>query len=340
MYKKLLALSLALFLCVYPVFAVSDADNSYYSFEPVSYGSLGGRSLSTLAASSFAWTDTDHDYLNQIRLALTSKNTGTLLSYIVSIKDSVSKSYDKLFYIKQNTDYLENINNNGNSVVSLLRSHLDSFAKDSTLSKGLLNPDGYPRLANIDDKLAVVAKESTLSSGLLNPDGYPRLANISDILVWLHPRLRNWMAEDGYNTDDPNSPTLYHYVKNLSEVLASDQDRALAEANAANRQQVEQNFVSGSSGNTSLGASDFGDLSSVGGSVKDSISLNGQSSISGFTGGLSDSDAAGQGWFSASTRDALDTVSPSSSSSYSRRSPDDTYNMAGFAEHYSWLYGG
>ena len=113
MYKKLLALSLALVVCVCPVFAVSDADNSYYSFEPVSYGSLGGRSFSTLA-STYAWSDTDHDYLNQIRLALTSKNTGTLLSYVISIKDSVSKSFDKLFSIKQNTDYLPNISNNTN----------------------------------------------------------------------------------------------------------------------------------------------------------------------------------------------------------------------------------
>ena len=324
MYKKLLALSLALVLCVCPVFAVSDADNSYYAFEPVSHYSLGDRSLSTLAATS-GWSDTDHDYLNQIRLALTSKNTGTLLSYVIAIKDSVSNSYDKLFYIKQNTDYLPNINNNSNSIVSKLNRDL----KGSDILALLNN-------AHLDN----LATESTVSSGLIGYDGYPHLARLSDQLLWLGPRLLNWLSQDGFNKDDANAPTLYHYVKNLSEVLATDEDRALAEANANNRQQVEQSFVSGSSGKTSLGASDFGDLSSVGGSVKDSLSLNGQSSISGFTGGLSDSDEAGQGWFSSSTRDALDTVSPpSSASSYSIRSSDDPYNMAGFAEHYSWLYG-
>ena len=119
MYKKLLALSLALVLCVCPVFAVSDADNSYYSFEPVTYGSLGSRPLASLAATS-GWTDTDHDYLNQIRLALTSKTTGTLLSYVIAIKDSVSNSYDKLFSIKQNTDYFLNISNNSNDAKTLL----------------------------------------------------------------------------------------------------------------------------------------------------------------------------------------------------------------------------
>lgn len=323
MYKKFLALSLALVLCLCPVFAVSDADNSYYSFEPVSYGSLGGRSLATLAATN-GWSDTDHDYLNQIRLALTSKNTGTLLSYIISIKDFVINSYDKLFYIKQNTDYLQNINNNGNSVLSLLKSDL----KGSDILS-LLNS------AHLDN----IAKDATLSSGLIRNDGYPLLSLINDQNLWIYARLAYYLASE---TDPGNSdaPTLYHFVKNLSDVLASDEDRALAEANADNRKQVEQNFVSGSSGKTSLGASDFGDLSSVGGSVKDSISLNGQSSISGFTGGLSDADSAGQGWFSSSTRDALDTVSPSSSSSSrARRAPDDTYNIAGFAKNYSWLYG-
>lgn len=325
MYKKLLALSLALVVCVCPVFAVSDADNSYYSFEPVSSYSLGGRSLVTLAASSAGWTDTDHEWLNQIRLALTSKNTGTLLSYLIAIKDSVSNSYDKLFYIKQNTDYLQNINNNGNSVVSKLQSvvsKLDSDLKGSAI------------LSSLNDTKA------TVSSGLIGYDGYPHLARVSDQLLWLGPRLLNWFSVDGFNKDDSTSPTLYHYVKNLSEVLASDDDKALADAQKPNRQQIEQDFVSGSSGNTSLGASDFGDLSSVGGSVKDSISLNGQSSISGFTGGLSDADDAGQGWFSAETRDALDSVSSSSSYGLKReRGNSDIYNMAGFSDHYSWLYG-
>lgn len=332
MYKKLLALSLALVLCVCPVFAVSDADNSYYSFEPVSYGSLGGRSLATLAASS-GWSDTDHDYLNQIRLALTSKNTGTLLSYVISIKDSVANSYDKLFYIKQNTDYLQNINNNGNSILSYLRTDLNAPAIRDSLSEIKTNT-GFSK--SIFD--------------LFSSDTYPVIPYFQDSNGGV---VQYWSASIPYSLGVmfsclqhdftwPNGETsLYGLVSRLQKTLASDEDIALAEAQKPNRDQIKQDFVSGSSGKTSLGASDFGDLSSVGGSVKDSISLNGQSSISGFTGGLSDSDQAGQGWFSAETRDALDTVSPSSSSSSrARRAPDDIYNMAGFVENYSWLYGG
>lgn len=337
MYKKLLALSLALVLCVCPVFAVSDADNSYYAFEPVTYGALGNRSLATLAASA-GWSDTDHDYLNQIRLALTSKNTGTLLSYVISIKDSVAESYDKLFYIKQNTDYLPNISNNTNDAKSLLtdaKSFLDKI-EINTRTRGWTT----------DQATTVTSNSSTLLQLLTTSQCIPYFTDGTDVATFWNPYLYNigllssTFLYDSTTFWNGNMPSFYGLVHRLQQTLASDDDIALAEAQKPNRGQIEQDFVSGSSGKTSLGASDFGDLSSVGGSVKDSISLNGQSSISGFTGGLSDSDEAGQGWFSASTRDALDTVSPSSSySSRARRSPDDAYNMAGFSDHYSWLYG-
>ena len=327
MRKFCIAFVFALAICVGSCFALSPDDSVDNSLDPAPAASVGDHMLAAVsyAATSSGWTDTDHDYLNQIRLALTSKNTGTLLSYVISIKDSVSNSYDKLFYIKQNTDYLQNINNNGNSVVSLLRSDLKGSDILSLLEK-----------AHLDN----LAKDSTLSNGLFKADGYSTLLSVDNQLAWLLPRISGWLSTDGLNPDEPYSPTLYHFVKNLSDVLASDEDKALAEANADNRKQVEQSFVSGSSGNTSLGASDFGDLSSVGGSVKDSISLNGQSSISGFTGGLSDADDAGQGWFSAETRDALDSVSSSSSYGLKReKGNSDVYNMAGFSDHYSWLYG-
>lgn len=327
MRKFCIAFVFALLVCVGSCFALSPDDSTDNAPDPAPDATVGDYMLDALsyAATSAGWSDTDHEWLNQIRLALTQSNTGSIRGYLQSLDSDSDKILTKLIDIKSSTDYLQNINNNGNSVVSLLKSDLKGSAILSFLNN-----------AHLDN----LAKDSTVSNGLLGSDNYPHLLRINDQLSWLLPRISTWFAYDGTNPDEPYSPTLYHFVKNLSDVLASDQDRALAEANAANRQQVEQNFVSGSSGNTSLGASDFGDLSSVGGSVKDSISLNGQSSISGFTGGLSDADNAGQGWFSASTRDALDTVSPSSSSSSrARRAPDDTYNMAGFAENYSWLYG-
>lgn len=319
MLKKLLALSLALFLCASPAFAVSDPSNYYKSYNPVSDDSDGtfGDSflnpVSPAASTVVGWADTDRTLLKSIERALTTVAPGSLLSYIDSIFSDVKTLLGKVTDIRGDTDYLANINYNSNHILSAL---------EGFTSGGL-------------------ATEATLKNGLLMDSGYPRLTRLDDQLGWLLPRISNYLSSDGFNPDAPHNPTLYHYVKNLSETLASDDDRKLAQSQKANREQIQNDFVSGSSGDTSLGPSDFGDLSTVGGTIKDSISLNGQSSVSGFTSGLSDSDKVGQGWFSASTRDALDAVASSDSSlSRAPACDSDPYNMRGFSEHYAWLYGG
>lgn len=145
-------------------------------------------------------------------------------------------------------------------------------------------------------------------------------------------------------------PTLYRLVALLQQTLASEDDRQLAQNYKENREQAETDFLSGQSGKTSLGKDDFGSLSSVGGTFKDAISLNGQSSISDLTSGLSDADTAGQGWFSQATKDSLDAVSGSSSSEstvstfsddglYSVDVEPDPYHMQGFEDNYAWLWG-
>ncbi|MBD9010437.1 MAG: hypothetical protein EGR16_08925 [Clostridiales bacterium] len=145
-------------------------------------------------------------------------------------------------------------------------------------------------------------------------------------------------------------PTLYRLVALLQQTLASEDDRQLAQNYKENREQAETDFLSGKSGKTSLGKDDFGSLSSVGGTFKDTISLNGQSSLSDLTSGLSDADTAGQGWFSQATKDSLDAVSGSGSSesTVSTFSDDglssvdvdpDPYHMQGFENNYAWLWG-
>lgn len=150
--------------------------------------------------------------------------------------------------------------------------------------------------------------------------------------------------------------TLYSRLKQLQEVLASDDDLQLKKDNKANEEAVKDGFVNGSSSKTSLGTSDFANLKDIGGSFNDLSSLNGQASVGSFTSGLSSADEVGQGWFSEATRSSLDAVTPSNSSaarSLSRSSiysvsPDasvrpapssDPYHMNGFEDNYAWLWG-
>lgn len=135
---------------------------------------------------------------------------------------------------------------------------------------------------------------------------------------------------------DTNYKTIYGHVANLSDTLASDDDKAIRNSQNDNVGQIKQDFISGTSGGTSLGKDDFGGLSTVGSSAKDLTSLNGQASIGKFTDGLSEANTFGMGWFSADTKNSLDTV-PSGKRS-SRDS--DPYNMAGFADNYNWLFCG
>lgn len=152
--------------------------------------------------------------------------------------------------------------------------------------------------------------------------------------------------------------TLYSRLKQLQEVLASDDDLQLKKDNKANEDAATDGFVNGTSSKTSLGAGDFSNLKDIGGSFNDLSSLNGQSSVGSFTSGLSSADEVGQGWFSEATRASLDAVtpsnslstrslSPSRSSAYSlssdtsvRRAPaSDPYHMNGFEDNYAWLWG-
>lgn len=133
--------------------------------------------------------------------------------------------------------------------------------------------------------------------------------------------------------------TPYGFLKNLSDTLASDEDKAIRDSQDQNVDQIKQDFITGSSGGSSLGKSDFGDLSTAGSTAKDLASLNGQASISKFTDGLTDANTSGMGWFSAETKSALDTV-PASSTKRSPARDSDPYNMAGFSDNYNWLFGG
>lgn len=223
-------------------------------------------------------------------------------------------------------------------------------------------------LGSINDAVSGIkgyATESTLSSfsSDVNNIFYPLVQALTDSYtdynryrVWVPVTGKYGYVSFGAYLNEMNriftsrytglsNVTIFGLLQDLRNVLANEDDQAIREQQKANQDTVKDSFLSGSSSGSSLGKEDFGSLSGVGGTFKDITSLNGQASIGSFTDGLSSANETGQGWFSQATKDALDSVSDSSSN-VSTFSVDgdymedvDIYNMDGFEDHYAWLWG-
>ena len=354
------------------VSAVDDMD--YYSLPPVE----GGPSLAVdwpVDPAEFSNDDSRtltriYEIIQYLYLSPASWQSHSVIGFLDRILDAIPSNLDSNFAL---------VGGDGTNVL------LDGIRKWTMFSYNYLSSDNIAgNLGNIQRNTAVaadrllslvtalgdggIATENTLSSFLSyfrdifatglsasvspgygtrfpfkNPDNSTVYVSFGQLLLY----FQSYLAYDGLVD---GQYTLYHFVKNLSETLASEDDRQLAENYKENREQAEKDFLSGKSGKTSLGKDDFGSLSSVGGTFKDAISLNGQSSISDLTSGLSDADNAGQGWFSQATKDSLDAVSSSGSSesTISTFSDDglssvvvdpDPYHMQGFEDNYAWLWG-
>ncbi len=157
----------------------------------------------------------------------------------------------------------------------------------------------------------------------------------------------------GLTTDSTNSYggdyTLFHYVKNLSETLASEDDKQLAQNQKENREQVEQDFLNGKSGKTSLGKGDFSNASQVGGVLNDTFNMGGAAKVSDFLSGFGSAGAESQSWFSQTTANNLNAVEAGDGTQGVSTFVDDgetmvdvdpdPYNMASIFDRYSWLEG-
>lgn len=143
--------------------------------------------------------------------------------------------------------------------------------------------------------------------------------------------------------------TLFHHVKNLSETLATEDDKQLAENQKENREQAEQDFLNGKSGKTSLGKGDFSNASQVGGALNDTFNMGGASKVSDFLSGFGSAGTESQAWFSQTTANNLNAfeagdgtqgVSTFSDDGESMVDVDpDPYNMANIFDRYDWLEG-
>lgn len=332
------------FFFVVPVSASDDSD--YYSFPPVG-GSGPSLSLSypvNPSATGDGWSSSDSVRLRDIWQALTDSSSGNSgsIAYCVwwiwnYMKDDIRPS-------------LGNIDRNTSVTASRI---LDSNSLLGSINTAVSGINGFAT----ENSLSTLVKFFTAddAGGPLQIPFYPNNSSTPVFKSSFKPTLGFLFTDFLYDSTtfwNGGDYTIFHYIKysnkyleRLKNVLATDEDLAMREDQKDNVGQVKKDFLSGKSGKTSLGKEDFGSLSGVGGTFKDITSLNGQASIGSFTDGLSSANETGQGWFSQATKDALDSVSDSSSN-VSTFSVDgdfmedaDVYNMAGFEDHYTWLWG-
>lgn len=327
---------LSLFL-ILPVSAADD--DNYYSLAPVS--SSEPSSAGDYSINPAEFSDSDSTVLSSILHFVQFITTSPSSYQPRSIIGMLDRIGSLVFQISKNFG-----GSAGLATESTLSAISDKVATESSLAKLVstfstrIYDIGSTRVDYGQFLYATFGPYSTLFSP--NPSRNIGFNNLLSSLGYA-------LTFDGTNLFEGDR-TLYSRIRQLQEVLASDDDLAMREDQKENVDQIKQDFISGQSGKTSLGKDDFGSLSSVGGTFKDISSLNGQASLNSFSSGLTDADTAGQGWFSQSTKESLDSVtdSISSSSTISTFSDDglssvdvdpDPYNMGNFEDNYSWLWG-
>lgn len=175
-----------------------------------------------------------------------------------------------------------------------------------------------------------------------NPDNSTVYVSFGQLLWYFQTYLSYDGLADGQYT-------LYHFVKNLSETLASEDDKQLAENYKENREQAEKDFLSGKSGKTSLGKGDFNNASQVGGALNDTFNMGGAAKVSDFLSGFGSAGTESQAWFSQTTANNLNAVEAGDGTSGVSTFADDgetlvnvdpdPYNMANIFDRYEWLEG-
>lgn len=281
------------------------------------YNILNQSSLSSRLGTIVTNTTNSANYLSTISTRIGTSNTWpTINGQLTKIIDQNTDMYSRVGYIKTYTNDIKTDIASLKTTVSNIYSKMPS---SSGTASDLTTVNSNTTQIKSDVGQLVIKQNATMT--------YAQYIN------------------DKIDTLNGYISSVKSDVQQLKEVLASDEDKAMRDAQKENSAEVKDSFLSGSSSGSSLGKSDFSDLSSIGGTYKDVTSLNGQASLSSFTAGLTQSHSQGSRWFSAGNRDSLDTVPKASTSSAaararSRASDPDPYNMNGFDSQYSWLFGG
>lgn len=377
-----LALTLSFSLSL-SAFAVDDMD--YYSLPPVG-GSEPSLSVDwPVNPAEFSYDDSRtltriYEIIQYLYLSPASWQRNSVIGFLERILDVIPSNLSTNFalqggdgtnaildgirgWVMQTYSYLSSDNiagnlgniqrNTGSSADRLLSlvqavSGINGFATESSLSK-LVDTFSSPKY-DIGPKLADFGELFNSAFGAYSTwfavpgvSGQQRVgfnAVLSNIGWGLSSDSTNM-----YNNDN----TLYHYVKNLSATLASEDDKQLAENYKENREQAEQDFLSGKSDKTSLGKGDFHNASQVGGALNDTFNMGGASKVSDFLSGFGSAGSESQAWFSQTTANNLNAVEAGDGthgvSSFSDDgetmvdADSDPYNMGDIFSRYDWLEG-
>lgn len=328
-----------------PAFAVDDME--YYSLPPVGGSAPSSVSLSSVnpSATGDSWSSSDSSRLRDIWQSLTDSSSGNSgsIAYCVwwiwnYMKDDIRPS---LGNIDRNTSVTASRILDSNSLLGSINtavSGINGYATENTLS-------GFS-----SDFLDIFATgmSASLSPGygtrfpFKNPDNSTVYVSFGQLLWY----FQTYLAYDGLSD---GQYTLYHYVKNLSETLASEDDKQLAENQNENREQAEKDFLSGQSGKTSLGKGDFSNASQVGSALNDTFNMGGAAKVSDFLSGFGSAGSESQSWFSQTTANNLNSLEAGDGTSGVSTFADDgetmvdvdpdPYNMVNIYDRYDWLEG-
>lgn len=298
-----------------------------------------------------------YSYIQYFTFSASSWGRNSLLGFLDRILERIPTNLSTNFQLlggegtnsllKSNRDYVQNLYN--------------YIAGDNI--KGNLNKIQQNTLASADRLLATNSTLSAFSSNnsaalnkilqILGSEYYSTVqVSMLNFLDEIYQNMYIFSSDSILNDMDPDNVlyTPYHYIRQLAEVLANDDDKAIREAQKENTEAAKDKFLSGQSGKTSLGKDDFSNVSDVGGTLNDTFNTGGTSKVSDFVSGFGSAGTESASWFSQTTATNLDgvTAAGNSTSVVSTFADDgetmvdidpDPYNMAEIAERYEWLEG-
>ena len=364
----LLSLSFSLSLTAFAV-----DDNNYYSLPPVGGSEPSTSNLYPVNPSEFDNSDSQtltniYKIIQYLYLSPSSWQSNSVIGFLEKIYDRLPSNLGTNFalqggdgtnaildgirgWVMQTYNYLSSDNIAGN-LGNIQRNTLSSADRLLSLVKAVSGINGFAT----EDTLSSLSSAFASFFGIwkynyddntwavsVSPDGTEVKTNWKTYYLNM---LRNLTYDTALYSD---SLTLRGMVKRLQETLASDDDRQLAENQKENREQVEQDFLSGQSGKTSLGKGDFSNASQVGGALNDTFNMGGAAKVSDFLSGFGSAVSESQAWFSQTTANNLNAVEAGDGTSGVSAFLDDgetmvdvdpdPYNMASIFDRYDWLEG-